>query len=57
MFSPSVLHIEWCKSHAHARHWSEEVTLLLEEMRRVCTFQEWQAGWWDHQVWRWDGLD
>lgn len=56
MLSPSVLYIEWCKSHVHARCWSE-VTLLLEEMRKVCTFLEWQVGWWDCQVWRWDGLD
>lgn len=42
--SISVLHIEWCKSQARARRWSEEVALLLEEMRRVTAFLDWQAG-------------
>jgi hypothetical protein len=26
--------------------WSEEVELLLEEMRRVIEFLKWQAEWW-----------
>lgn len=25
---------------------SEEVELLLEEMRRVCQFLQWQESWW-----------
>jgi hypothetical protein len=37
--------------------WSEEVVLLLEEMRRVLVFMKWQAGWWDEQAMRWVGLD
>lgn len=52
-----MLRIEWCKSRARARRWSEEVELLLEEMRRVCSFLDWQAGWWDSQAHRWDGLE
>ena len=36
----------------HARCWSEEVELLLEEMRRVCKFLEWQARFWDQQAYR-----
>lgn len=44
-----MLRIEWCKSRARARRWSEEVALLLEEMRRVTAFLEWQAAWWETQ--------
>lgn len=55
--SSSVLRIEWCKSRARARRWSEEVTLLLEEMRRVKAFLEWQADWWDQRAQRWSGLE
>lgn len=36
----------------HARCWSEEVELLLEEMRRVCKFLEWQARFWYQQAYR-----
>jgi len=43
------LHIEWCKSKAWAEHWSEEVELLQEEMRRVKAFFEARAGAWDQQ--------
>ncbi|KAG1721861.1 uncharacterized protein EDB91DRAFT_1210239 [Suillus paluster] len=38
--------LEWCKARAHAHRWSEEVELLLEEMRRVIVFLKWQAAWW-----------
>ncbi|KAG1839003.1 hypothetical protein C8R48DRAFT_751508 [Suillus tomentosus] len=38
--------IEWCKARARAARWSEEVELLVEEMRRVLTFLEWQSCWW-----------
>ncbi|KAG1901598.1 uncharacterized protein F5891DRAFT_1128045 [Suillus fuscotomentosus] len=44
-----LLHVEWCKARAQAHWWEEEVQLLYEEMRRVLTFLEWQAGWWDTQ--------
>ncbi|KAM6493722.1 hypothetical protein JOM56_010083 [Amanita muscaria] len=40
------LRIEWCKSRARAMRFSEEVELLLEEMRRVLQFFEWQESWW-----------
>ncbi|KAF9462252.1 hypothetical protein BDZ94DRAFT_1322782 [Collybia nuda] len=42
-----VLRIEWCKSKARADRWSEEVQLLLEEMRRVLQFFESMADKWD----------
>ncbi|KAG1790740.1 hypothetical protein EV424DRAFT_1476101 [Suillus variegatus] len=38
--------VEWCKARARANRWSEEVELLLEEMRRVIVFLKWQAEWW-----------
>ncbi|KAG2158728.1 uncharacterized protein EDB93DRAFT_1245960 [Suillus bovinus] len=37
------IRVEWCKAHAHANCWSEEVELLLEEMWRVIVFLKWQA--------------
>ncbi|KAG2356874.1 hypothetical protein BDR07DRAFT_1453293 [Suillus spraguei] len=41
--------VEWCKSHARALRWAEEVDLLQEEMRRVLQFFNWQANWWEGQ--------
>ncbi|KAG2746814.1 hypothetical protein P692DRAFT_20738788, partial [Suillus brevipes Sb2] len=38
--------LEWCKARARKHRWSEEVELLLEEMRRVLVFLKWQAAWW-----------
>lgn len=43
------LRVEWAKSRARAARWSEEVDLLLEEMRRTLAFFEWRAGWWRDQ--------
>ena len=42
----SALHIQWCHAHARKMRWTEEVDLLLEEMRRVGQFIEWHGGWW-----------
>ncbi|KAG6369408.1 hypothetical protein JVT61DRAFT_14890 [Boletus reticuloceps] len=42
----AALHIEWCRSRAHSMRWSEEITLLYEEMARVLKFLHWQVGWW-----------
>ncbi|KAF8871964.1 hypothetical protein BD779DRAFT_1613866 [Infundibulicybe gibba] len=41
-----ALRIEWCKARARAHRWQEECILLREEMRRVESFFEWQAGVW-----------
>ncbi|KAG2357826.1 hypothetical protein BDR07DRAFT_1379859 [Suillus spraguei] len=41
--------VEWCKSHARALRWAEEVDLLQEEMCRVLQFFNWQANWWEGQ--------
>jgi len=42
----TALRVEWCKARARAMRWSEEVHLLLEEMRRVLQFLDWKAGIW-----------
>jgi hypothetical protein len=36
--------------------WSEEVHLLLEEMRRVLAYFEWHERWWLSLRERWEGL-
>ena len=38
--------IEWCKSRARAKRFTEEVMLLLTEMERVCSFLAWKAEDW-----------
>ncbi|RDB18343.1 hypothetical protein Hypma_000426 [Hypsizygus marmoreus] len=45
-----ALCIEWCKSKARADRWSEEVQLLLEEMRRIAQFFESRAEQWDRRA-------
>lgn len=42
-----ALKIEFCKSKARADRWTEEVQLLVEEMRRVLAFFESRATDWD----------
>ncbi|KAI0083018.1 hypothetical protein BDY19DRAFT_901053, partial [Irpex rosettiformis] len=44
------MEIEWMKTRARARRWSEEVQLIQEEMRRVIDFFEWKAKWWHQRV-------
>ncbi|RDB15508.1 hypothetical protein Hypma_004165 [Hypsizygus marmoreus] len=41
-----ALRVEWCKSRARAMRFTEEVTLLSEEMDRVLRFLKWQQEWW-----------
>lgn len=36
--------------------WSEEVVLLLEEMRRVLAYFKWHEYWWLERRDRWEGL-
>jgi len=43
----AALRVEWCKARARAQRWSEEVRLLLEEMRRVLQFLNWRATFWE----------
>ncbi|KAF7971367.1 hypothetical protein HWV62_21322 [Athelia sp. TMB] len=42
-----ILRIEWCKARARGMRWTEEILLLVEEMRRVLAYHEWHADWWD----------
>jgi hypothetical protein len=41
--------VEWAQARARAARWSEEVTLLVEEMRRVLHFLMWRKQWWQRQ--------
>ncbi|KAG1889045.1 uncharacterized protein F5891DRAFT_1131886 [Suillus fuscotomentosus] len=41
------LHVEWCKARARRNRWLEEVQLLLEEMRRVLAFLNWEGDSWE----------
>ena len=42
----SAVHVEWCKAHACAHCWEEEVRLLFKEQQRTLQFLEWHASWW-----------
>jgi hypothetical protein len=44
------LRSEWAKSKARADRWSEEVILVVEEMRRVLCYFDWKACWWESQA-------
>lgn len=41
------LRVEWCKARARALRWTEEVQLLVEEMRRVLQFFDWKVKFWE----------
>ncbi|KAG2132161.1 hypothetical protein BD769DRAFT_1627646 [Suillus cothurnatus] len=45
-----ALCIEWCKTRARCNQWFEEIQLLLEEMRHILEFLDWQTKWWEAQV-------
>ncbi|KIK33966.1 hypothetical protein CY34DRAFT_98770, partial [Suillus luteus UH-Slu-Lm8-n1] len=58
--SPGVLHnndaglqdclrVEWCKARARASRWSEELSLLIEEMQRVLAFFRWEMVQWNER--------
>ena len=36
----------WARGKARADRWTEEVVILLEEMRRTLAYCDWKAGWW-----------
>ncbi|KAJ7818600.1 hypothetical protein B0H14DRAFT_2601175 [Mycena olivaceomarginata] len=42
-----ALRLEWCKAYARAKHYSEDVRLLREEMRRTVAFGYTSAALWD----------
>lgn len=43
---PEILSVIWSQGKARAERWTEEVALLLEEMRRTLAYCEWKAAWW-----------
>ena len=53
----TALCVEWAKARARSLHWSEEVMLLKEKMRRVPKTLKWKASWWDDHQEGWPGLD
>ncbi|KAJ3817509.1 hypothetical protein F5880DRAFT_1626284 [Lentinula raphanica] len=46
--------VEWCKTHARAKRWMEEVALLMEEKRRVLVSLEYNATEWEGRA-KYDG--
>ncbi|KAF7966211.1 hypothetical protein HWV62_39676 [Athelia sp. TMB] len=48
---------EYLKARARKHRWTEEVMLLVEEMRRVLRFLRWRAEWWRTHPVSWDELD
>lgn len=43
------MRMEWAKADARARRWEEDKMIVMEEMRRTCTFLDWKANWWLEQ--------
>jgi hypothetical protein len=44
------IRVHWAKTAANAERWSEELEIILEEMRRVLAYFEWYADWWRDQI-------
>ncbi|KAJ3715844.1 hypothetical protein C8R42DRAFT_534296, partial [Lentinula raphanica] len=44
------IRVEFCKMHARAKRWEEEVVLVEEEMRRCTTSLEARARVWDERM-------
>lgn len=40
------MRVEWVKTRARVRRWTEERQLVLEEMRRVLAYLRWKSKWW-----------
>jgi len=45
-----ALRVEWCRSRACVMRYAKEVELLLEEMRRVLAFLEWDRDRWNNRA-------
>ncbi|KAH8115645.1 hypothetical protein DFH11DRAFT_1507356, partial [Phellopilus nigrolimitatus] len=41
---------EWAKAQARSERWEEEITLVVEEMRRTLVYCDWKAAWWRDQA-------
>ncbi|KAH8110267.1 hypothetical protein DFH11DRAFT_1547578 [Phellopilus nigrolimitatus] len=46
------IRVEWAKAQARAERWQEEITLVVEEMRRTLAYCDWKAAWWREQATR-----
>jgi hypothetical protein len=46
----AALRVKWCRCRARAMRYAEEVELLLEEMRRVLAFLEWDRDRWNKRA-------
>ncbi|KAM6490840.1 hypothetical protein JOM56_013709 [Amanita muscaria] len=49
-FNFPALRVQWCHARAHHLRWSEEISLLKEEMRRVLAYCSWYGQWWLDQA-------
>lgn len=49
-FLSVALRIHWCRARSQAFRWSEEVTLLQEEMRRVLAYLSWYEDLWNNRA-------
>ena len=45
-----ALRVEWSKTQARMQRFEEEVTLVLEEMRRVLRYFKWKCNWWINEA-------
>ena len=43
----AALQVEWCKADEQAKHYEEEVQLIVEEMQQTLAIFEWNAKEWD----------
>lgn len=41
-----LLRVLWARGKARGERWTEEVTIVLEEMRRTLSYCEWKSNWW-----------
>ncbi|KIL54859.1 hypothetical protein M378DRAFT_91785, partial [Amanita muscaria Koide BX008] len=47
---PQLIDVQWCRARARHLRWSEEISLLKEEMRRVLAYCSWYGQWWLDQA-------
>lgn len=47
--SSDILRVIWARGKARAERWTEEVAIVLEEMRRSLAYCEWKSTWWMNQ--------
>ena len=45
IFIAEISRVMWTRGKARADRWTEEVVILLEEMRRTLAYCDWKASW------------